>query len=230
MILTRVRALALACLFACAPALALAQTQPAPTAKHGGSNIARDTTPTSIFIAPSGGGYGPGRVVAEDDGLPVNCIAGCAGSAGAATETTLQAIVAAIETLDANITTLRTELATPADSLPPQAPAAKGDATYTLVGANISTATDTALITATAAQTGRLHSIFCTVAGAQTITFKDGASAFTGGGPFNFPSGGGVLQWNLRAHPYFATSANTALNITTTTTAAVSCRGDAVKD
>lgn len=77
MIFNRVRALALASLVLAAPIAALAQTQPAPTAKQGTSTIPRDTTPTSIFIAPSGGGYGPGTVVAADRGFPVECLSGC---------------------------------------------------------------------------------------------------------------------------------------------------------
>lgn len=144
-------------------------------------------------------------------------------AAGGATEATLEEVVVGVDLL-------HDDLSTPATSIPPIAPAAKGDVTYTLAGAVISTATDTALISATASQTGRLHSLFCTIAGAQTLTFKDGAVAFTGGGPFAFPSGGGVLQWDLRAYPYFATTANTALNITTTTTASTVCRADVVKD
>jgi hypothetical protein len=68
---TSVRALALALALSCAPAMTLAQTQPAPTAKQGASTIPRDTQPTSIFVAPAGGVYGPGRAVAEDKGLPI---------------------------------------------------------------------------------------------------------------------------------------------------------------
>ncbi|MBI1196759.1 MAG: hypothetical protein GC203_02745 [Phenylobacterium sp.] len=75
--LTRVRAFALALMIGCAPIQATAQTQPAPTAKQASSTIPRDTTPTSIFVAPSGGGYGPDRVVALDHGLPVDCLSGC---------------------------------------------------------------------------------------------------------------------------------------------------------
>jgi hypothetical protein len=54
----------------CTPAAALAQTQPAPTAKQGTSAIPRDTTPTSIFTAPAGGGYGPGIAVSPDNPFP----------------------------------------------------------------------------------------------------------------------------------------------------------------
>lgn len=140
-----------------------------------------------------------------------------------ATQTSMAAAVTELQGL-------RTDLATPADSLPPRAPAAKGDATFVRGGANIAAATDTALISATASQTGRLHEIFCTIDGAQTLTFKDGASAFTGGGPFRFPSGGGVLQWAFLEHAYFATSANTALNLTTSTSANVNCRFLTKKD
>ena len=218
MILTRVRALALACLFACAPALALAQTQPAPTAKQGTSNIPRDTTPTSIFIAPAGGAYGAGRVVADDDGLPIQCGAGC----GIAAEATLQA-------LNANITGLRTELATPADSLPPPTPVASTNTTLSLGYSAITASGDTTLVGATALQSTRLHAIYCSVlptSGGVTVTFKSAATTLRA---VDFPSGGGVLQWLYRPYWHLKTANNEALVINFSTAGAYKCSFDYVK-
>ena len=172
------------------------------------------------FIAAAQPRFNPGGIPAYDsaaDALRHICVdqagtyIGCGGSGtGLATEVTLASVLTALNT---QVT-----------GLPAGDPAAKASTVVTRGGANISSATDTALITATASQTGRLLDLFCTVDGAQTLTFKDGSSTFTGGGPFRIPSGGGVLQLPYVQHGYFETTANTALNLTTSTSANVNCR------
>ncbi|MCW5761387.1 MAG: hypothetical protein KIS90_16575, partial [Phenylobacterium sp.] len=107
-------------------------------------------------------------------------------------------------------------------------PADKGDTTYTRDFKNIAAATDTALITATSGKTGRLHELFCTVDAAQTLILKDGSTAKSA--TFRFPSTGGVFQWALTPYPYVETTANTALNLTTSTSANVNCSYRYVKD
>lgn len=55
--------------FAASPA-AFAQTQVVPTAKLPNGNVVV-STPSAFEVAPAGGGPGAGRLVAEDNGLPV---------------------------------------------------------------------------------------------------------------------------------------------------------------
>ena len=49
---------------------AVAQTQPSPSAKIS-TTAQQQALPTAIFIAPAGGGAGAGKVVAIDQGLPI---------------------------------------------------------------------------------------------------------------------------------------------------------------
>jgi len=112
--------------------------------------------------------------------------------------------------------------------IPPTSPAAKGDTTYTTDFKNISTATDTVLISATSAQTGRLHWIKCTIAAAQTLIFKDGSTSKTA--TYAYPAAGGIFELELSPYAWVTTTANTALNLTTSTTAATACSYFYVKD
>lgn len=64
---------ALAALCLLLPALAHAQTQALPSAKRSTGQVV-DTTPSAMVVAPAGGVTGPGRVVSEDNGLPVTSV------------------------------------------------------------------------------------------------------------------------------------------------------------
>lgn len=70
---------------------AAAQTQPIPSAINANGQPA-NVGGVAPVIAPAGGAAGRGAVVAEDHGLPVNCISGCsATSGGTATKATAAA-------------------------------------------------------------------------------------------------------------------------------------------
>lgn len=83
-----------------------------------------------------------------------------------------------------------------------------------LVGA-ISTATTTAVSTATASVRTRVYRMRINVAGAQQITVQNGAATLE---VLNFPAAA-VLTYDFSTRPWYTTTANTALNFVTTTTA-----------
>lgn len=72
-------------------ALALSFSGPAwaqqsiPGAKSGPSGSPAQVSGVSPIVAPAAGAFGIGRPVAEDNGLPVNCLSGCSGSGGGTT-------------------------------------------------------------------------------------------------------------------------------------------------
>lgn len=82
---------------------------------------------------------------------------------------------------------------------------------------DISTATTTAIVSATASQTTRVYRMRLNVAAAQAITVKDGTTALE---VLNFV-GAGFLVYDFSSRPWYKTTANTALNFTTTTTGQV---------
>lgn len=78
----------------------------------------------------------------------------------------------------------------------------------------ITTATTTTLITATAATKGRAYRVRIDLAGANVVTITDA----TGGEEMNFAAAGfKILDVATRA--WYVTATNTALTVTTTTTA-----------
>jgi hypothetical protein len=83
-----------------------------------------------------------------------------------------------------------------------------------IVGA-ISTATTTAVSSATASVSTRVYRMRLNVAGAQQITVQNGGTTLE---VLNF-TGAGFLTYDFATRPWYTTSANTALNFTTTTTA-----------
>lgn len=83
-----------------------------------------------------------------------------------------------------------------------------------LVGA-ISTATTTAVSTATASVRTRVYRMRINVAGAQQITIQNGATPLE---VLNFPAAA-VLTYDFSTRPWYSTSVNAALNFVTTTTA-----------
>lgn len=82
----------------------------------------------------------------------------------------------------------------------------------------ISSATTTAIVSATASQTTRVHRMKLRVAGAQVLTIKDGTTNLE---VFTFPAAGGNFILDFSSRPWYSTTAATALNFTTTTTATV---------
>lgn len=82
--------------------------------------------------------------------------------------------------------------------------------------APIVTATTTPIITATAAQRGRVYRLRIDVAGANVLTFTDSA----GTEKMNF-TGAGFRIYDFATRPWFTTAVNTAFSVTTTTTAEV---------
>jgi hypothetical protein len=90
----------------------------------------------------------------------------------------------------------------------------------------IVTATDTEIVAATAGQTIRLHRIRIQCAGANVLTFKSAATAISE--PFTF-YGPGSMFLEFSSRPYLVTTIAEALNLTTTTTAAVDLMAEYVK-
>lgn len=89
------------------------------------------------------------------------------------------------------------------------------DLTKTIV-APIVTATTTTLIAAAASVRGRAYRVRIDVAGANILTITDAS----GGEKMNF-TGAGFRIYDFATRPWFSTAVNTALTITTTTTAEV---------
>lgn len=87
----------------------------------------------------------------------------------------------------------------------------------TQVTLNISSATTTAVVAAVASQTTRVYRARIYVTGANTLTVKNGATTLEVI-PF---AGAGSLVLDIESDPYWATSVNAALNITTSTSATV---------
>lgn len=82
--------------------------------------------------------------------------------------------------------------------------------------ATSTTAGTTPIITATAAQRGRVYRLRIDVAGANVLTFTDSS----GTEEMNF-SGAGFRVYDFATRPWFMTNVNTAFSVTTTTTAKV---------
>lgn len=82
---------------------------------------------------------------------------------------------------------------------------------------NISSATTTPIVAAVASQTTRVHRMRLNVAAAQSITVKDGSTTLE---VINFTAAG-FLTYDFSSRPWYKTTANTALNFTTTTTGQV---------
>lgn len=87
----------------------------------------------------------------------------------------------------------------------------------TSVAVNINTATTTAIVGATAAQTTRVHRMRLNVAGAQSITVQSGATVLE---VLNFTAAG-FMVYDFSSRPWYTTAANQALNFVSTTTAQV---------
>lgn len=175
--------------------------------------------------------FNPGGIPAYDstaDALRTYCVDPSTGDTvdcgpiDPATETTLQA-------LNANITGLRTELATPADSLPPPTPVASTDTTLSQYYAAITVSGDTTLIGATALQSTRVHALECSIiptSGDVTVTFKSGATTLRA---IDFKSIGGILRWEYRPYRHLKTANNEPLVINFSTAGAYKCWLEYVK-
>lgn len=123
--------------------------------------------------------------------------------------------------LDSTGQDILTELQTPAASLPPPVPVASSAllSTFTNVSVDVTSATTTPLISATASQVGRIHKGFLVIGtGAQTVQFKSASTNLTGAMSF---STGGVIILNDDIYPELKTATNEALNMVTTTAVSV---------
>lgn len=85
---------------------------------------------------------------------------------------------------------------------------------------NISTATTTELVAATASQIIRVYRMVLVIGAADNLTFKS-ASTSLQGGALVFPAGGAITL-DYTGDPWFTCTVSEALNLTTTTTAQVS--------
>lgn len=117
-------------------------------------------------------------------------------------------------------------LLTPATSVPPTAPVASADTTLTAATATISASGDTTLVSATSAQSTRVHRMFCTIAGATTVTFKSAATSLKA---FDFPSTGGFINWAYAPYWHLKTANNEALILNSSNAVAIKCALDYVK-
>lgn len=90
--------------------------------------------------------------------------------------------------------------------------------------AAITTATDTALVTATAGQKTRVHRVTLNVDGANILTFKSASTQL-----LKFTAAG-FYTLNFSDRPWLVTAVNEALNLTTSTTALVNITVEYVKN
>lgn len=127
----------------------------------------------------------------------------------------LDAAVAAL------LTTIEATLNTPASFMPPWTPvtSAANIATLTHTVVDITTATTTTVITATASQVTRVHKGILVIGGAQTVQIKSASTNLSG--VMVFPASGGFINFNDDVLPELRTGTNEALTIVTTTTASV---------
>jgi len=112
-----------------------------------------------------------------------------------------------------------TELQTPASYLPLPGLAPVGDTTLLQVNKDISTATTTEVVAATVSQVTRVYRLVLVCTGANVLTFKSATGAIFPA--ITFGSSGGSVTLDLTGYWWFQTVAGEALNLTTTTTAAV---------
>lgn len=100
--------------------------------------------------------------------------------------------------------------------------------TNDMTGLRINTAAlgDTALVSATASHTTRVHALRLNVAGAVIVQIRDGATVLE---VFNFGAAGGSAQLEFRDRPYYVGTVNTALNINLSAAVQVDGRIEYVK-
>ena len=102
-------------------------------------------------------------------------------------------------------------------------------ATSDLTGLRINNAAasgDTALVSATASQTTRVHRMKLSVAGACIVQIRDGATVLEA---FNFAGVGGGIVLDFSERPWYITTANTALNLNVSVAVQVDGRLEYVK-
>lgn len=92
---------------------------------------------------------------------------------------------------------------------------------------NITTATTTAVVSATASQTTRVLRMMLNFAATQTLDIRSASTSLVGA-PMTFATGGGVVL-DFQGSPWFVTATNEALNFVTTTTGAITGFVDYVK-
>lgn len=116
---------------------------------------------------------------------------------------------------------------TPAATLPPPGPVSAADTTLTYGIANITTSGDTTLVSATASQTTRLHSLYCTIDGATVVTLKSATTAISA--TFRFPASGGFINWAYGPYWRVKTAANEALVFNSSAAVNANCNFTYVK-
>lgn len=90
---------------------------------------------------------------------------------------------------------------------------------FTRATVNITTATTTAIVGATASQTTRVLRMMLNFAGTQTLDIQSASTSLVGA-PMTFATGGGLIL-DFMGQPWFVTAVNEALNFVTTTTARI---------
>ncbi|MBS0176737.1 MAG: hypothetical protein JSR64_22160 [Nitrospira sp.] len=90
---------------------------------------------------------------------------------------------------------------------------------FTRTTINITTATTTAVVSATAAQITRVYRVFLNFGGSQTLDIQTASTSLVGG-PLSFQTGSGLVL-DFMGEVWVLTNANEALNFVTTTTAPV---------
>lgn len=91
---------------------------------------------------------------------------------------------------------------------------------FTKVTVNISTATTTAVVAGTAAQTVRVYKIMLNVANAQTLNITSSGGTSLSGAAMTFGAGGGLVL-DFDGAPWFTTVSAEGLSFVTTTTGVI---------
>lgn len=132
-----------------------------------------------------------------------------------------------LDTILTELEEIETALTDPVAYLPLPGAASSDDTTLTRAINNISSATDTSIVSATASQTTRVYRLVLTCAGANVLTFKSASTAIFPA--ITFGTNGGSVTLDFSGYWWMKTATNEALNLTTTTTAAVGVATDYVK-
>lgn len=124
---------------------------------------------------------------------------------------------------------LRDDLATPADTQPPEAPVASTTTTLTSLYQSISASGDTTLVSGTASTTIRIHALYCSIlptSGTVTVSFKSGTTVLRAE---DRPSTGGMIEWRYRPYWHLKTATAEDFKINFSGGGAYKCVVDYVK-
>lgn len=98
---------------------------------------------------------------------------------------------------------------------------------FTRATVNITTATTTAIVSATASQTTKVYRMMLNFAAAQTLDIRSASTSLVGA-PMTFAPGSGLIL-DFSGTPWFVTASNEALNFVTSTTGTITGWVDYVK-